>query len=234
MLLGMAFPGPHMLLVIGGKLGAAEDWTMSLRIGEFDAQTAAQETAAMGVLKTFIGTHWARSDIPISQGAKLGYIKYNQIGPDGKYVRSATNVSDYTPPIVGSNISPIYPFQVSLVATLETSVNRGLASKGRIFLPCPKYPSIGQNMTLDPANAALAAKWVADLITGINNSAGVGTVVVGSNGFSEKVPDRPGVFRNVTGVNVGTVFDTMRSRRHKLIEERPRAATAGFAGSPGN
>ncbi len=227
----MAFPGPHMLLVIGGKLGAVEDWTMSLRIGDFVAQTAAQETAAMATLKQFIGTHWARPDIPISQGAKLGFIKYNQIGPDGKYVRNTTNVSDYAPPIVGSNIAPVFPFQISLVATLETSVNRGLASKGRIFLPSPKYPTVGANMTIDPQNAALAAKWVADLITGINNSDAVGTVMVGSNGFSEKVPDRPGVFRNVTGVNVGTVYDTMRSRRHRLIEERSRFATAGFAGA---
>lgn len=224
----MAFPFEHYLLVMGGPLGDSEEWTTSLRISSADAgATTASEQAALLDLAAAISPIFARTSTaggPMSAKAKLAWLKYNRIGTDGRYVRSVTNVHDLPAPIANTG-AQLYPHQVAIVATLETSVSRGLAAKGRMFLPSPRFAGVQGDFTLAPADVASAAAWVRDLLDAINTTASVGDVVVMSKGGVDRDgTPRAGVSRPVTGVNVGSVLDTMRSRRGKLVETRQSEA----------
>lgn len=214
----MAFPFEHYLLSFGGPLGSTEQWSSGLRVsaGFGTANTVAAEEAALAQAQAFISTHFQAGTSPISGDAKVAWVKYNRISVLGRYVRDTTNEHVYALP-VGLSTVGTHPLQISLVATLTTSVERGLASKGRMFLPAPKELASGSNRTMSAAGAQQAATWVAGLISGINGLSDLGDVIIAS-------AVREGKSRLVTGVNVGNVFDTMRSRRAQLTETRSSAA----------
>lgn len=224
----MAYPVEHYLLAFGGPLGSGEQWTNTLRLHAptYDA-TQDAETATVADLAAFFKAHWVTVN-PISGGARLGWLKYNRVGTDGKYMNPWTTVYDFSPLVV-SSAAIKHPHQVSLVATLTTDAARGLASKGRIYLPSPMYSVAGADATIASGDAASAANWVAGLVNGINGVAGAGNVHVISRGARQDDGSwGPGAMRPVMGVSVGNVYDTMRSRRGKVVEQRTDVAVTTF------
>lgn len=223
----MAYPFEHYLLAFGGTLFTQEQWSCTLRLGgNLGAnQDVPGEVVAMNNLATSLSATWKLAGAPIMAGAPLTYVKYNRIGVDGKYVRNTTNVKDLSPTAVPAFTSQPLPPQMSLVLTLETNISRGLAAKGRIFLPAPKGAT-GTLNALTAADTTAAATWGKALIDGVNAAQGSGDVVVASS-------VRTGAMQLVTGVNVGSIFDTMRSRRGKFLEVRARAnvVNSGVGGS---
>lgn len=231
----MAYPSEHYLLAIGGPLGSVEEWTMTLRLSAAfaDDSTPDAEAAALTTLANLLDDHWVTSG-PISGGAKLGWAKYNRVGTDGRYLRQVTHMHEWSTPVFGP-AARVYPHQLSLVATLHTAATRGLASKGRIYLPSPWYAVEGPDGTISSTNAQAAATWVARMIDIVNGVNAMGNVSVISKGSKDDAGNYgPGVERSVTRVSVGTVYDTMRSRRGKVAEVRSEAAVTvgdGFSGT---
>jgi hypothetical protein len=211
----MAFPGQHMLLSFGGPLYVGEQWSVSLRS---TPNFADGDTAGLDAIAQAVST-WFTTGAPIiGAAARLAYVKFNRIGPDGKYVGATTNRVDFTP-VRGGNTVATHPPQISLVATLETGVTRGLANRGRMFLPCPVAGVDGNGRI--SANAALeVATKVAGLLSTLNALTPYGETRVYSAVGS-------GASRLVTGVTVGRVLDTMRSRRTSITEERSAAVAVG-------
>lgn len=209
----MPFPNEHYHLTFGGPLGVSgEEWSIGLRMSStLTTDTREAEETALTNLLAALSTAWGQTGSPVGSQAKLTWAKYNRIGLDGKYLRDYTNVLDRAP--VGGNTASAYPFQCSLVVTLRTSSSRGLASKGRMFLPIPRWPLMGPDNTLASGEQESALTWVTTLLNGINAAEGSGRVVVAS-----KV--REGAELRVRSVDIGSVVDTMRSRRHKLPEIR--------------
>jgi len=154
----------------------------------------------------------------IGAQARLAWLKFNRIGVDGKYVNAFTNRHDWAPTLATSSGSP-YPPQVSLVATFETGAARGLAHRGRMFLPTP-LAAIDADGRITGGAAASAATKVAALLSALNALPGYGESRVYSN-------VRAGASRPITGVTVGRVLDTMRSRRSQLAEERSPVMPVG-------
>jgi hypothetical protein len=99
------------------------------------------------------------------------------------------------------------------VVTLRTGNQRGLARTGRIYLPVPHLAPDVETGHLSPSQTASAATWAGGLISALNAAPGVGDVVVCSAVGT-------GAIRRVTSVDVGSVIDTMRSRRGALKEAR--------------
>ncbi len=106
---------------------------------------------------------------------------------------------------VGGSGTHNMPTQVALVASLMTS-RAGPTGKGRIFLPWPAITP-GTDFIITSAQAQTVANAVRTLVDGISTFDNVVSVV------SEK-----GYASPVTGVRVGRVPDTMRSRRHRRSE----------------
>lgn len=191
-----------------------EEWSCSLRSTVLDPLPAGGLQTVCNSLATTLG-NWFTAGSIVSNFAALGWVKFNQVGVDGKQLGSVTAFKDLAPVAAGSS-SGTYPAQVALVATLETGLTRGLAHRGRIFLPSPKFP-VDADGRITQANADACATSVASLISSINAVTGYGSTIVASKGG---INQAAGDQRSVTGVTVGRVLDTMRSRRTSLPEER--------------
>jgi hypothetical protein len=193
------------------------------------ASTQAQDVTQMDALWPKLAYLWLQNAIP-GQTAKLAWMKYNAIGVDGKYARSTTNRHDWVTPIAGGgSVSNVVPNQVCLVMTLETAVARGLANAGRIYWPLPGQAPLAADGLLPVTAQTAAATAGKAFIEGLNE-----VITNGAIGVASKV--REGAQHSVTGVSVGRVLDTMRSRRTSLVEANvlvPIATPGGFSGGGG-
>lgn len=203
------YPGNFLRLVIAGRGDGDERFSYGLSLQTFDQSPDEPNVdvvpeAVISAIRTF---HGAVS----SPRAVIDSVKLNEIGPDGRYVRPTTVETLLT----GSNEIPggqssRYPAQVSLAVTLRTDVTRGLANRGRFFIPYPGLPMDPNSglMTTAITNAAAAA---AGTFLDALNAAGNWDVCVASDVGT-------GAFRKVLSVQVGQRFDVIRSRGRSLPE----------------
>lgn len=141
----------------------------------------------------------------------------NLIGTDGRYVDKFGTVEHVlTTPAAGGGGAQ-YPPQVAAAVTLETNASRGLASKGRFYVPSPVGSfETGPGLFSISAAANLAIR-ATTLVEDLNEELEGWTVAVVSG-------TRTGAARLVNRVSVGRVLDTIRSRRTSLVEDRQAGA----------
>lgn len=208
----MPYPHPFLRLVVGGDLYSdQEQWTWSLSLipdnGEQGPSLGPEvPEAVIAACESFHSTPGL-----ISQNARLRWIKLNEIGEDGRYTSADTRRWDDTeggtPGANGGNIAP----QIALAVTLRTAVNRGLASRGRFYVPVPGWgPTTDGRLSAETANFYTVA--ATELLNDLNAALPLYRVGV--------VSDRgAGASRPVTYVEVGRVLDTIRSRRTSMPED---------------
>lgn len=212
----MAYKQPFLRLVASGSLYTGEQfsWGLSL-IADFPTDNAGFSAVPAGVRDAVASFHQQTSQA----AARLTTVKLNLIGTNGKYASSTdTTVYDYPTPVAGGG-SGVVPAQIALAVSLVTGAKRGLASKGRFYIPVP-IGTLGTDGLLPAATSASVASQAATLINAIH--AGVGgdwrVGVVSDVGA--------GAQREVTSLRVGRVLDTIRSRRTSLPESYQVNATA--------
>lgn len=227
----VAYPLNHYLLAFGGPIRSGpEQWSCSLRMrmtGSWDPAVGAPdgkagEEAALASIVTRLKTWSTNQNTVIAADAKLEWVKFNLIGTNGRYVRGYTNLHEESPAVAfGVGTCP-FPNQVTLVATLRTAIGRGLASKGRIFLPCPKI-AVDNDGRISTTNQTAATNAVKALLDSLNTvESGLKVAIVSGT--------REGQVSDVTTVEVGRVYDTMRSRRTSLEEVPAPVALAATGG----
>lgn len=205
----MAYPGNFLRLVVGGDLYAPGDvftWSLSLyRPAEMYSPPDEVPEDVVDATTAFFTDSTA-----ISSGARLRWIKLNQIGEDGRYTELNTVQYDYdTPYPIGANTARVAP-QVSLAITLRTAASRGLASRGRFYIPLPAR-ALETTGLLSPTAQGDYAEAATDYLDALNAALTPWRVSVMS-----EVGD--GAVRPVTYVQVGRVLDTIRSRRNAFTE----------------
>lgn len=216
----MPYPSEHYLLAFGGPLRGGEIWTMGLRMtAPSPPGGEGPTTAALDSLHAALKSWWVGGIS--SNAAGLAWSKLNRILPSGKYADAYTIRKDEPTPVY-RNVSVQYPNQIALVATLTTGLSRGMACRGRMFFPVPAVVMEDSDGRLSTASATAAATNVAALLNNLNAATGGCTVGIFSKGGLSGV----GASRPVTGVEVGRVLDTMRTRRSALIEARSAVALA--------
>lgn len=208
---------PHVLLAIGGKSGPTEEWSTSLRFEDPPQEMGDFLDNRFPDMVRDVRMFWDGLAGFIPRERSLDYIKVNKIGEDGKYVdKTRTRVhyckdGDGELPGTGSwNIPP----QCTVVATLRTRLQRGRASRGRMFLPTS--PSIvAATGRLDLGVAKQHSDAVAFLVRRLNNDPGPDL-----SGRRVSVFSRiDGTSSSVMRVEVGNVVDTQRRRREDLDEQ---------------
>lgn len=223
----MAYPSNfHRLVVIGSLYTDVFNFSLSIvpRAGTgflgLPAVSPTLLTAVAGAVSTWFPKALGSGGVSPITSAKLTSVKLNRIGTDGKYLDAVTRENIYGAPIAGpSNAHP--PAQLTLVATLQSAVPRGAASKGRFFLP-PTAPiqEVGTDGRLTIAQATDHANGVKGLIDSLNAvyaSAHTGDDALGRVGIASN--SGGGQFREVVSVRIGRTVDTMRSRRNKIPED---------------
>lgn len=233
----MPYPAQHQYMtVIGDCYGGAERWQFGLRLT--DGGVSNEETALAisdDVQAWWTGAGYAAgTNFASYNNYRLVELKVARIGIDGKYPAGEVAYSHfYLPPIAGQNVPPggnnALP-QSTMCATLTTAVPRGLASKGRIYLPPSTQTALQADGRLSTADATQQANSVKTLINAINANGVVGNVAIFSRGKGvpqydeehnriEYTYPNPGASNVVTGVRVGRVKDTQRRRRRQLVED---------------
>lgn len=204
----MAYTDPFLRLQVSGSLFTAESfsWSISM-ISDFPGPGDTPTTIPAGLVTAIQSFHTSTS----MPHAKLETIKLNLIGADGKYVSDTTVFHDFATPVAGTATGNTYPPQIALAITLRTAKKRGLAASGRFFLPGPGrvLQADGRLSIADATAYATAATTLLNALT--TNLPGWDPGVVSKVGAGAENP--------VTHVEVGRVYDTIRSRRTSLPEE---------------
>jgi hypothetical protein len=210
---------PHKVARVtlsGDAFGGTEIWSTGFFMGfeDQDAPTPTEQGAAD------IGEAWATFFTAgasyISNKYSFKQCKVQLMATDGKSLPDTAVYYSPQTAKIGGSATAAYPPQIALVATLANSLPRGLATKGRMFLP-------GVNVTL-AATGHLSAGFTDGIATGLQTFFNTifqdadtpGNPVLASLGNVAQL--RPGAIRNVTQIRVGNVFDTQRRRRNALNE----------------
>lgn len=223
----MAYPISFHRVVLGGSL-YAESWNTSLSFASAAGMNAVSP-ALLAAIAANVGTWFtaASAGINFHSAVKLVELKVNRINTSGHYedLESMTHV--YPTPLSGAASGNVPP-QLAVVATLRTGADRGLANRGRMYLPPTSgVLSVGSDGRMVSGDCLRIANAVAALINTIKDAyvavEGTGT----GSGHAHVMSDRgAGARRLIERVEVGRTVDTMRSRRTSLPEDYVAAATA--------
>lgn len=215
----------------GTSFGGAEIWSTGLFVGDPSADCSNPTQAFADACRTAWTAFFTNTGAHIGNSWKTDMVKVAQIGTDGKTSLSNVVYAPYGTAITGVDGGPVYPPQIALVASLENSGARGLAAKGRMYLP-GIASAVGLDGKITGSHSLSIANAMKDLITAINAAAPAGEkVLLASQGRRTKGPDGkytpvPGtaVSAAVNRVRVGSVLDTQRRRRNQLVEVYQSAA----------
>lgn len=218
----MAYP-EHWLLSFGGPLGTlGEQWSNNIRfmpeVNGAPVPDYGQDEGILDDLEQDITTHMANTASKYSTVCKLGYIKFNKIGTNGKYANPSTSVARYfdPTPLSPSTAATSMPPHISLCVSFRTTADRGYASKGRLYIPQPAIV-LGQNSGLISTTdtTAVAGAWKT-FLENLGNWPGL------------DLPESPlphvvsgigaGVGREIRQVRVGNIPDVQNRRRNALEE----------------
>jgi hypothetical protein len=210
----------HAQLVWGGdwteQVLAEEIWVNSIRF-QGDWLPDSQWNDLLDEMKAKVATYHAKA--VHSHMCRLKWVKLNQINAEGKYAQSwKTFERDYTPPVVGTGTAGLLPLQNTVAVTFHTARQRGIGSRGRMFMPGVRVPEIATTGILAPADATARRQAVAEFIgtLRVNNQGWTGVPAVVSKGAANGAGD--GLAAPITAVSVGRIVDTQRRRRNKLRE----------------
>lgn len=219
--------------VSGTCWSGSEIWSTSFYIGSVGEDTSNPTQAFADAIRTAWTAFFTSAGSGIGNQWKTDQIKLAQIGTDGKTSLSNVIYAPYGTAITGQNSSFHYPPQVSVAATLAVTGARGLAAKGRMYLPGINA-GLQANAQMSSTDAQSIANNVKTFIEAVNAAAPAGEkVILASQGRRTKGADGkytpvPGTAVNavVNQVRVGTVFDTQRRRRNGLKEQYLTAAVS--------
>jgi len=208
----MSYARPFLRLAVIGRLYDAEDFTFTVSLIQGPNGPAEPPSTVPPFIESALATFINGTPGLISSHAAIHSIKLNEIGTDGRYTSGTTVEDDLTVPITGGSSATPAP-QVALVVSLRTAVSRGYAHSGRFYLPLPGTPVNGADGRISIASASDAANGAAYFLSQLNegfNDAWVAGVTSSVGVGKEHV---------ITGVAVGRVLDTIRSRRSSLDED---------------
>lgn len=206
------FDSAHLYVQWGGKLPGNEQWSCGFRMRKKSGGAMDSGAGLLAGIAGAIAVYHAGSPAPISQAAKLSFVKVNAIGIDGRYSGDGTNEATYADVPGSVTGAPAFPNQIAWAVSLTTGFSRGTAHRGRFYLPLPQV-ALASDGRVAEASADDCRTATTTLITNVNAVNADYEVAV----FSRKV-GAPG-HRKVTGAEVGRVLDTQRRRRRSLVED---------------
>lgn len=213
----------HFLLQWGGHFnggGASfEQWTNTIRFTRSSALIAPAMDNLLDDVQADVQAWHTRATSNISSVVKLDFVKFNEIGTDGKYEQAVTYQKVFTTPVAGGNTTFSNPLQVAMAVSLRTA-KRGPRYRGRFFIPCPAVVLDPNTFKVSTAIRDQVCSSAQTFLQALGNWPGLDTfsapkvaVLSGGGKFSGT-----GSAEVVTAVRVGDVYDTIRSRRRQLGE----------------
>lgn len=211
----MAYTDSHVQLSWGGSVAGEDVWTNSVAI---------TSPVTLGLAPQLFDELDPIDFKPAVDGLILGsaglalyndlrWYKLALIGTDGKYLEEAKIYDNPSPQKSSSSFA--VPPQDSVVISWLTDAPRGLARRGRMYLPAGYADAQTANgrIVLSQQNAILTR--ATNFINAVNT---VAQTAVNSAAVCVMSGVRTGATRVVSGVEVGNLIDTQRRRRNRLTE----------------
>lgn len=157
-------------------------------------------------------------------------VRVYQVGTNGLMEGNGPLI-EANPPggVPGTGSAWKYPTQIALAVT-TVAVNRGPAKRGRFYIPAPirSIVSAGQITATDASDYLLAAQ---TLLKSCTDAVGLASTAdaVGLNISPGPAGSTTGTKQKIDHLEVGRVYDTLRSRRNKLDEARVVGSTISYA-----
>lgn len=214
----------NKVTIYGSTFGGQEIWTTGFYIGSVGADASVPSESTAAAIKTAWATFCGATDVVMGYLWKTEGVKVAHMNANGTTDLDAVVNSPYTTPVVGNSGQIGYPPQISLVATLLADNGRGLAGKGRMYLPgiAAGLDATGHIGGTQNQNIANRLK---DFLGAVEASFDGGQIINASHGRAPFLGSTA-VNRYVTHVRVGNVYDTQRRRRNSLVESYATAALA--------
>lgn len=214
----MAFAHKVMrITAFGTAFGADEEWSTGFYYGQEGADAATPTQLTANAVLAHWTTFFQNSTSNISNAYKTVGVRVALMGTNGIMDPNANFYAYPTVPFTGANASTPMPAQISLVASLQARPDRGLASKGRMYLP-------GVNESVDTTGRISGTKTLAiatnldTMFTAMNGAIDIGGYLINASKGGSGTNLAPPINRRVEDVLVGNVYDTQRRRRNQLTE----------------
>jgi hypothetical protein len=212
----MSYSREFLRLVVIGRLYGVEDFSYSLSFVSPEGGVPPNEVPPE--IFTALADYWGTSGL-VSNRAEITLVKLNEIGTDGRYTRPFTVQDEPPTQIIGNTVHSPAP-QTALAVSLTTPIKRGRAHAGRYYLPIPGT-TVQADGRLLASQVLEFARQSAQFVNACNDALDpYRCAVVSDVGV--------GTWQPVTGVRVGRVLDTIRSRRNKFLEEHQEAKLSEF------
>lgn len=210
----------HKVTLLGDMFGGSEEWSTGFFLGESNGGDMGQPPtqAAVTAIAERFSTVFTTPNLVVSNKFRFLGAKMSHVAPNGSSDASYTKYHWLPTPVPGAYGGGAFPPQVALVATLTTQKARGYGSKGRMYLP-GIAAGIGDDGKVGSTFTAIVSGLIANFLNDINNDAAVDGVVILNSALSAGIPGHAAEVNAITGVRVGTVYDTQRRRRNALNEQ---------------
>jgi hypothetical protein len=209
--------------ISGDCFTSAEEWSTGFYLGG-ETGDSASVTGSAANIAPYWTTFFTSATTKVSNRYRTLMVKVASFGTDGKTIDDEIDYYSYPTPILGAYTVNHNPPQISLAATLTSSEARGLASKGRMYLP-GVGPSVDTNGRIPSADSGNIATNLKTFFDALNSSFPMpGLVILASHGHRTEVLPGPDIVytspenKFVHGLKVGDVYDTQRRRRNGLSE----------------
>lgn len=201
----------------GQMFNGAEEWQTGFFLGQPDADALVPTQAAADAVRDAWKTFFIHADSAISNAYSFTQVKLARLAVDGLYDGSDIVTSSPATSVTGSRSGAPLPAQVALVATLIAGSGKGLAGKGRMYLPGVSE-TINSSGHLDQGYCVKWATNLAAFFDSINSDFNMPGQVVNVSRGHKKLLGVGARTVPVNGVRVGNVYDTQRRRRNALAE----------------
>jgi hypothetical protein len=213
--------------ITGDCYNGNEEWSTGFFMGSVEegAGNFGVNPAWVESVKAAWETFFESAEAGVTLRYRTLQVKASIILATGKTDLGNIVSSNYAVPPVGASNFQYYPPQVTLVAQLAAANPRGLAGKGRMYLPGIAH-GIDANGHVPTAACQSTANALRTFFDTIESAAGSPGYVMNASKGRVGVPFAPPVNQRVTSVRVGSVYDTQRRRRNGLTEQYASAVLA--------
>lgn len=201
----------------GSAFAGDEQWSTGFYMGTTGADIDPPTQKSADDLLEHWKTFFQSTNVSVCSSYKTEGVRVTLYNTNGTMDASKNFYAYPTVSFAGANGGAPLPAQTSLVASLQAAPDRGLASKGRMFLPGINHglDASGRIPTINVTNTLTAFK---TFINAVNGDIDLyGSVINASKGGTGQ-SIAPPVNRLVENVLIGNVYDTQRRRRNTLSE----------------
>lgn len=203
----------------GTMWNGQEEWSTGLFLGQKDADSDTPTQTAADQIAASFETLFSAGNMQISNAYTFDKVKLASFDANGHTVLDEVV---YAAPVGGSvtggSTTNFHPSQCALVVTLKSARPRGLAAKGRMYLPgtCAEVRPDGRIMPTVANNMSGLLKTFFDSLNG--NVSLPGRLILAAKGTG-LLPALTAQNDNVSTIALGDIIDTQRRRRNGLSEQ---------------